>query len=229
MLFDLRGRGRRRTIQLIYLFLAILLGGGLIFFGIGGGAGSGGLLNAVNNGGAGSSNFNARMKRDERLAAQQPNNAAAWAKVATDHAQLAGLNANSTTGAFSNAAIPDLRAAQQAWTRYTTLTPTHPDPHLAIVMTRPLLALNDFGGAAAAFDIFVNSQPASANLYATLAEYRYLAHETPQGDLAAQKAVALAPKAQQATLKQELDSIKKNPNGAAGTAGGAATGGTTTG
>ena len=35
MLFDLRGRGRRRTVQAIYLGLAILLGGGLIFFGVG--------------------------------------------------------------------------------------------------------------------------------------------------------------------------------------------------
>ena len=36
MLFDLRGRGRRRTVQVIYLTLALLLGGGLVLFGIGG-------------------------------------------------------------------------------------------------------------------------------------------------------------------------------------------------
>ena len=34
MLFDLRGRGRRRTVQVIYLSLAILMGGGLVLFGI---------------------------------------------------------------------------------------------------------------------------------------------------------------------------------------------------
>ena len=33
MLFDLRGRGRRRTIQVIYLGLAVLMGGGLVLFG----------------------------------------------------------------------------------------------------------------------------------------------------------------------------------------------------
>src|SRR5215217_1581794 len=46
MLFDLRGRGRRRTVQVIYLSLAILMGGGLVLFGIGG-ATSGGLFDAI--------------------------------------------------------------------------------------------------------------------------------------------------------------------------------------
>ena len=32
MLFDLRGRGRRRVVQVVYLGLALLLGGGLVLF-----------------------------------------------------------------------------------------------------------------------------------------------------------------------------------------------------
>ena len=36
MLFDLRGRGRRNTIKVIYITLAFLMGGGLVLFGIGG-------------------------------------------------------------------------------------------------------------------------------------------------------------------------------------------------
>ncbi|HEY4830836.1 MAG TPA: hypothetical protein VIH85_28975, partial [Solirubrobacteraceae bacterium] len=47
MLFDLRSRGRRRTVQAVYLFLALLIGGGLVLFGVGAGNGFGGLLNAV--------------------------------------------------------------------------------------------------------------------------------------------------------------------------------------
>ena len=46
MLFDLRGRGRRRTVQAIYLSLAILMGGGLVLFGIGSDQ-SGGIVDAV--------------------------------------------------------------------------------------------------------------------------------------------------------------------------------------
>ena len=53
MLFDLRGRGRRRTVQTIYLTLAILLGGGLVLFGIGGSV-SGGLFDALGLTGGGS-------------------------------------------------------------------------------------------------------------------------------------------------------------------------------
>ena len=53
MLFDLRGRGRRRTVQVIYLGLAIILGGGLVLFGVGTGSGNGGLLNAFGGSGGG--------------------------------------------------------------------------------------------------------------------------------------------------------------------------------
>ena len=54
MLFDLRSRGRRRTVQVVYLGLAILFGGGLILFGVGTGSG-GGLLNAFTGNGSSSS------------------------------------------------------------------------------------------------------------------------------------------------------------------------------
>ena len=45
MLFDLRSRGRRRVIKVIYTMLALLLGGGLVLFGIGGDV-QGGLFDA---------------------------------------------------------------------------------------------------------------------------------------------------------------------------------------
>src|SRR6478752_5968313 len=68
MLFDLRGRGRRRTVQVIYLTLAILLGGGLVLFGIGGGT-NGGLFDAI--GGNGSSSTSTDKVFQDRLAAYQ--------------------------------------------------------------------------------------------------------------------------------------------------------------
>ena len=49
MLFDLRGRGRRRTVETLYIGLAVLIGVGLVGFGVGGGCGGGGILNASNN------------------------------------------------------------------------------------------------------------------------------------------------------------------------------------
>ena len=61
MLFDLRGRGRRRTVQVIYLSLAILMGGGLVLFGIGG-ATSGGLFDAFSGNSGGGNSGNAALE-----------------------------------------------------------------------------------------------------------------------------------------------------------------------
>ena len=36
MLFDLRGAHRRRVVKIVYVALALLMGGGLVLFGIGG-------------------------------------------------------------------------------------------------------------------------------------------------------------------------------------------------
>ena len=62
MLFDLRGRGRRRTVQVIYLALAILMGGGLVLFGIGGGT-NGGLFDAIGGSGGNSTNVDAVFQK----------------------------------------------------------------------------------------------------------------------------------------------------------------------
>src|SRR3954451_24894056 len=80
MLFDLRGRGRRRTIQGIYLFLAILLGGGLIFFGVGG---TGiGLFNNNNGSGGGGYVQQKQLKAAERQVRLTPQDPKAWASLA---------------------------------------------------------------------------------------------------------------------------------------------------
>jgi hypothetical protein len=225
MLFDLRGRGRRRTIQIIYLFLALLIGGGLIFFGIGGGAGSGGLLNAVNNNGtSGTSAFNKRLKGDERRAAATPSDPTAWASVANDHYELAITTMDPNTRSFAGSSLHDLRASRTAWQRYLALNPPHPDASLAIKMTSVLNGLNDLAGAATAAEIYANSYP-SANSYARMAQFAYGAHNTNLGDLASRKALSLAPKAQKTAYKTLLDQIKKNPAGTSGS--GSATGTTT--
>src|SRR4051794_41673704 len=70
MLFDLQGK-RRRVVQATYLILAILMGGGLILFGVGSGNISGGLFDAItgkdsNSGGGGNSAGNSRLKRGQK-------------------------------------------------------------------------------------------------------------------------------------------------------------------
>ena len=60
MLFDLQGK-RRRVVQVTYLGLAILMGGGLVLAGIGSDA-SGGLLDAFKGGGGGERRRIARLR-----------------------------------------------------------------------------------------------------------------------------------------------------------------------
>ena len=84
MLFDLRSRGRRRTVQVVYLGLAVLIGGGLILFGVGTGSGTGGLLNAFTGNGSGNAQSQAISQQEKNADKQvkvNPNNAAAWAEL----------------------------------------------------------------------------------------------------------------------------------------------------
>src|SRR5215211_3616640 len=98
MLFDLRGRGRRRTVKLVYITLALLMGGGLVLFGIGGGgAMQGGLVDAIT-GSSGGDTGAGRFDKAERDAAaatrRNPQNAAAWAALARARVQNAGFGDN---------------------------------------------------------------------------------------------------------------------------------------
>src|ERR1700692_281554 len=90
MLFDLRGRGRRRMVRVIYTGLALLMGVGLVGFGVGS-FGGGGLFNAAtSNEGANSASFANQIKKDEKLTKQNPHNLAAWEGLATNLLHEAG-------------------------------------------------------------------------------------------------------------------------------------------
>ncbi len=98
MLFDLRSRGRRRTVQVVYLGLAVLFGLGLVLFGVGTGSG-GGLLNAFT--GNGSSNQGSVISQQEKTALREtkanPNNPGAWADLINARWQTANANSQLTT------------------------------------------------------------------------------------------------------------------------------------
>src|SRR5205085_5693982 len=84
MLFDLRSRGRRRTVQGVYLGLALLMGGGLVLFGVGNGNGIGGILNAFNgsgNGGVQSAFVSKQEKAAVRQTTLHPTDPTAWAAL----------------------------------------------------------------------------------------------------------------------------------------------------
>src|SRR5688500_4420666 len=98
MLFDLRGRGRRRTIKIVYITLALLMGGGLVLFGIGGGgAMQGGLVDAItgtSGGDTGAERFDNAEKDAVARTQANPQDAAAWAALARARVQSAGIGDN---------------------------------------------------------------------------------------------------------------------------------------
>ena len=227
MLFDLRGRGRRRTVQVIYLSLALLLGGGLVLFGIGGDV-QGGLFDAFrDNQGNATEQLEKRVDSAEKAVAARPQDAAAWASLANAEYQLAGQSKGyvQETGEFTGTSRTHLVKAQRAWRRHLALAGERPNRDLAGTMRGALSALGDKSGAVRAQEIVLDQLPNPGfGDYAQLAALAYAADQTRKGDLAADRAKELAPKDQREQLSQSLEQAKTQA--AQGAAGGATTGAT---
>jgi hypothetical protein len=217
MLFDLRGRGRRRTVQILYVGLAIIFLLGFVGLGVGGGFGSGGIFSAFTNSeGSGGASFSAQVTKYKKLTVQQPTNATAWEQLVNAELHEAGGEAyTSRTGGVTSKGKELYAQIGQAWNSYAALT-TKPNAELAQRMVTVFgeEGLNDPASTVSVLQIVVAARPTSAALYGALAEYAYKAHNTRVGDLAAAKAVSLAPVAQRERLKTELAALKKHPNGA---------------
>jgi hypothetical protein len=213
MLFDLRGRGRRRTVQAIYLSLAILMGGGLVLFGIGSSQ-SGGLFDALSENSGGQSATAGIDKRiDNVLAATKarPRDPGPWAQLAALRFQRAGIDGITADGSFTQDGRRRLRLASQAWERHLALDPQQPSVRTARFMVQAYEAggLNELTKAVRAKQIVTAAtKPPNSNLYAQLAELAYRARDTRTGDLAADRSVSLAPESQRKTLRTALDALK---------------------
>ena len=168
MLFDLRGSGRRTTVKVVYLTLALLMGGGLVFFGIGGDV-SGGLVDALTNrgstGSVGTDRFRDRAAEAERRAQANPDDPAAWAALARARFQLASASEflDPQTGQFTDEGKTYLRAAGEAWERHLALDPAQPDDGVASLMVQTFsqAALNEPEKAVRAQEIITEERPAA--------------------------------------------------------------------
>jgi hypothetical protein len=228
MLFDLRGRGRRRTVQVIYVGLAVLFGVGFIGLGVGVGSGGGGILNALTGGeGPPKASFAGQVKKYQHLVIVQPKNLSAWEGLVNAQLHEAGGETYVSNGKLNSKGKELFSQVARSWNSYLALNPPKPNPKLAKEMVRIFgeEGLNEPAEAAAVLQIVVASEPQSAALFGALAEYAYKAKNTRQGDLAAAKAVSLAPAAERSRLNKELAELKKNGGATtAATSAGAATG-----
>jgi hypothetical protein len=211
MLFDLRSRGRRRTVQVIYSLLAMVMLGGLVLFGVGAGNGIGGLLNAFTNNGSNSNHqaIDQQTRSALRETQRNPNSAHAWAALVQARWSAAGTGSNfdSTTNTYTAAGKHQLRLATHAWQRYQALTKS-PSPGVATLAARASSTIGDWNGAATAWEFVANAEPTAPAPYMCLAATAYAANQTRKGDLAAAQALSLAPKLQRVQLRQELKAAK---------------------
>jgi hypothetical protein len=209
MLFDLRGR-RRRAVQATYLMLAVLMGGGLVLFGIGGDV-SGGLLDAFKGGGgqSGDSALQDRIdKQEERLQAN-PQNQAVLANLVRDYYSLASSQRESGTVGFPEDAKDELRQAGTYWQRYYEAA-DNPNPDVAgyAVQIYDVGGLNKPKEAVTPARVLAD-QANDAPSYLRLVLYAARAGDTRTADLAGQKAVDLAPKDQKKQFEKQVEQIKK--------------------
>jgi hypothetical protein len=212
MLFDLRGRGRRRTIQAIYVTLAILMGGGLVLFGIGGNT-SGGLFDAFKGGGGGGSDtFSKQITQAEKTLKANPNDAAAWVVLARARFQQAGQgdSYDQQTSQFTDKGKSRLQQSATAWEHYLSLNPRKPDDSLASLMVQVYSpsALNQPAKGVKAAEIVTATRPSAQTFY-TLAVFAYAAGDKRTGDLAAAKTLSLTPAGRKTQTKLLLEQAKK--------------------
>lgn len=214
MLFDLSGK-RKRFVQVIYAGLALLIGGGLVFFGIGG-SGGGGLLDAVGIGGGGtqtSANYDDQIEKAEEALAQNPDDQRALLALARYQfldAQDEREQDDSGNFQITEGTIEGYESAADAWERYLKTDPKDPDDDIAGLMVQvyPVLYSVDTAQQDAILDrlvvaaeIVAEARPALGT-WQDLATFAYFAGNDEVGDEAAKKALAEAP---DATTRKQLE------------------------
>ena len=124
-----------------------------------------------------------------------------------------------------------LKTVKQAWQHYVALAPAKPDNVFAnevvIAFGSAPGGIQDWATAESAQEIVTQLAPTYSE-YEYLAYFAYLAKEISRGDLAAARAVAVAPKAQKNQIAAALENIKASALGATGATGSTATSSTST-
>jgi len=235
MLFDLRSPHRRNLIRVVYAFLAVLMGGGLILFGIGGAGG--GLFSDVGGGGGGGGGnpFEDDISNAEAKLQQNPQDPAALAQLVQLHYQ-AGNQQVDENGQLTSDGEEQLLQGADAWAKYLKLSGGNPapTPTLLAVQTLARLAQDQLGKAQSAStlsDSLSKATSSTANWsaaaeaqrlllekqvqqqgstgYQNLATFLYAAGDVQGGDQAAQQALQQVQASERSTIKANLDSIKK--------------------
>jgi hypothetical protein len=216
MLFDLRSGARRRTVKVVYLGLALLMFVGFVGFSIGSSGLSGGIVDAITGNGTTGGGDSAAVDRlttqvqaADAKAKAAPTDPAVWAALAQARVRLAnvGDNLDTNTGTYTAEGRRQVAAAGVAWDKYVALKPATPDDRLARQMAQAFVSTGAADKAVGAQEVLTEVDP-TQQTYQNLALLAFQAGQTRKGDLAASKAISLAPKDQQKDLKTSLDQAK---------------------
>ncbi len=201
-------------VQVIYLSLAILMGGGLVLFGIGG-ATPGGLVDAVTgqgSGGGGTDVYKERVERLQQQVATNPKDDEALADLARAQVQQASVEGyEETTGTYTKDGIAQLREAATTWERYVDLDPKKPDAGVAALMVNAYGpgALNQPIEATRALETLIEGRGPSAALYTQLAVQAYAAGDNRKSVIAEKRAVELSPERRRKIVKAQIAAQRK--------------------
>jgi hypothetical protein len=223
MLFDLQGR-RRRVVQVTYIGLALLMGGGLVLSGIGSDA-SGGLLDAFIGGDDGVDKeesqkpFNNQIRAAEARLRTNPQDQAALASLVRAHFGLAGLEQeqsdDGTQVSISDKGIEEMRKAADAWKRYMATDPERIDTGLAATALQIYRVIGLPQDQKEKNELYVAparaiaEQENSVDAYIRLVAVATQAGDTRTAGLAERKALSFAKsKEEEATIKERIETEK---------------------
>lgn len=218
MLFDIRGR-RKRFIQVIYVFLALLLGGGLVLFGIGGDA-TGGLGDAIgigqNSNSSGNPEYDEEIEQAEATLAEDPDNAQALLSLA----RYKFLNAEiALQDEETEEALNRFEDSVDAWERYLKANKGQPDSSGATFAFRAYSTIagtsdnvatveRRLEGAQRAAEIVAEDLPGPTS-YLDLAAVSYALGDTKTGDEAAKQALKTVDESGRSALETQLEQVKR--------------------
>jgi hypothetical protein len=215
MIFDLKSGKRRRTVQVVFGFLAFIFFVSFVGFGVGSGV-TGGLFDALGIGGSSSSSdpqYEQQIKDAESTLQDDPTNTQALLNLVRYHylsATSSGVSTDPQTGATSitDDAHNELEQAVQAWTDYLATKPDKPNVDAASNAAQAYVLLADADGASVAQAIVAEAQGTTSS-YGQLAFYLYAAGKIDAGDKAADKAVAAADATVRDQIKKNLEQLRK--------------------
>lgn len=212
MLFDLRGK-RRRAVQVVYASLAILMGLGLVGFGVGSDA-AGGLADIFTGDDSideSDANKETRKRIDAanaRLKAN-PRDQAALIILVRGHFTIASSDVDEE-GTYNEDGKEELGKSDEAWQKYLALKPEKVDLTMAQLMMQVYgpNALNKPKEGSEAAEIVATERNDAAS-YIQLLQFATLAGQTRKADLAAEKALELTPPDQRKEVKAQIEAFKK--------------------